>query len=43
MSPIEGNQEKYNIPNDIKTLLGNKCEVKKIMTFLKEIEMFEEI
>ena len=34
---------KYNIKSDMKILLGKDCEVEKIMKFLKEIEIFEEI
>ena len=38
-----GQQKKYNIQGDIKALLERDFEVEKIMRFLKEIEMFEEI
>ena len=37
--PIQG--QKYQ--SDIETLLGKDYKVEKIMTFLKEIEIFEEI
>ena len=43
MSPVEGQQTKCNIRGDMKALLGKDCEVEKIMRFLKEIEMYEEI
>ena len=36
-------RKKYNIQGDIKTLLGKSCEVEKMMRFLIEAEMFEEI
>ena len=36
-------EKKYNIQSEIKILLGRDCEVKKILKFLKETEMFEEI
>ena len=35
--------KKYNILSDLKTLLGRDCEVEKIMRFLKDIEMFQQI
>ena len=37
------NRKKHNIHGDIGTLLGNDCEVDKIMRFLKGIGMLEEI
>ena len=40
---MEGQQKEYNILNDIRTLLGKDCEVEKMMRFLREIKMFEEI
>ena len=36
-------RKKYNIHGDIETLLGKNCEVEKIMRFLKETEIYEEI
>ena len=33
----------FKQPSNIKVLLRGDCEVEKIMKFLKEIEMFEEI
>ena len=36
-------RKKYNIQGDIGALLGKNCEVEKMMRFLKETEMFEEI
>ena len=36
-------RKNYNIKDNIKTLLGKHYEVEKIMRFLKEIEIFEEI
>ena len=36
-------RKKYNIQGDIRSLLGKDCEVEKMMRFLKETEMFEEI
>ena len=36
-------RRKYNIQDDIKTLLGRECEVKKILKFHKQIKKFEEI
>ena len=36
-------RKKYNIQGDIKTLLGKNCVVEKMMRFLKEMEMYEEI
>ena len=44
--PMEGHQKKIQYPrsrSDIKTLLGRDCEVEKIIKFLKEIEIFEQI
>ena len=35
--------KKYNIQDDIGALLGKNCEVEKMMRFLKESWMFEEI
>ena len=45
VTPMEEQQKKFNIQSDIKTLtlLGKHCEMEKIMKFLKEIEIFEEI
>ena len=43
LSPMEDSRKKYNIQSDIRTLLGKSCEVEKMMRFLKETEMFEEI
>ena len=36
-------RKKYNIQGDMRTLLGKSWEVEKMMRFLKETEMFEEI
>ena len=43
LAPMEEQQKKYNIQGNIRTLLGKDCERKKIMRFLKKIEIFEEI
>ena len=43
MDQWRDSRKKYNIQGDIKTLLGESCEVEKMMRFLKETEMFEEI
>ena len=40
---MEGNKKKHNIQGDIKTQLGQDFEVVKIMRFLRQIGMFEEI
>ena len=36
-------RKKYNIQGDIRALLRKDCEMEKIIRFLKETEMFEEI
>ena len=36
-------RKKYNIQSDIRTLLGKNCEEEKMMRFLKETEMLEDI
>ena len=36
-------RKKYNVQGDLRTAMGKDCEVEKIMRFLKETEMFEEI
>ena len=36
-------RKKYNIQGDVRTLLGKDCEVEKMMRFLREIGIFEEI
>ena len=36
-------RKKHNIQGDIRTLLGKECEVEKMMRFLRERELFEEI
>ena len=42
--PMEQPAEKnYGIQSNIKILLGKDCKVEKIMNFLREIEIFEEI
>ena len=41
--PMEGQQKKYNAQSDLRALLGKSCEVEKMMRFLKETKMFEEI
>ena len=43
LPPMEGQQKEIQYPCDIRTLLGKNCEVEKMMKFLKETEMFEEI
>ena len=43
LPPMEGQQNKHNIQGDIRILLGKDCEVEKIMRFLREMGMFEEI
>ena len=40
---MERQQKKYNIQSDFKILLGKDFEVEKIITFLKEIDLCEEI
>ena len=42
LPPIE-EQQKHNILGDIGTLLRKDCEVEKMMRFLREIGIFEEI
>ena len=41
--PMRDSKKKYNIQGDIRALLGKNYEVEKMMRFLKETEMFEEI
>ena len=41
--PLMEGQQKHIIKSDIRTLLGKDCEVEKMMRFLMEIGMFEEI
>ena len=36
-------RKKHNIQGDIRTLLGKECEVEKMMRFLRDIGLFEEI
>ena len=43
MPPMRGKQKKYNIRSDIKALLVKDCEVEKIIMFLKDLYLFEEI
>ena len=40
---LQDSRKKYNTQGDIGALLGKNCEMKKIMRFLKETEMFYEI
>ena len=40
---MKGQQEKNTLFRDIKMLLEKYCEVEKIIKFLKEIQIFEEI
>ena len=40
---MEDSRKKHNIQGDIRTLLGKDCEVEKMMRFLREIGIFEEI
>ena len=40
---LKSQQKKRNIQGNTKTLLGSDCEVEKVMRFLKDIEIFEEI
>ena len=35
--------KKYKIHDNIKTQLGKDCEVEKVLRFLNEIQIFEEI
>ena len=42
-APNRGTAEKNNIQSDIRTLLGKDCEMEKIMRFLREMGIFEEI
>ena len=42
MSWTGGLQEKYNAHGNMNVLLGWNCEVKKLMKFLKETQLFEE-
>ena len=41
MLKLESNNKTFH--GDIRTVLGKSCEVEKMMRFLKETEMFEEI
>ena len=43
LSSMEGCRKKYNIQGDIRTLLGEGCELEKIMKFLREIGIFKKI
>ena len=43
LPPMEGTAERNNIQGDIRILLGKECEEEKMMRFLREIGMFEEI
>ena len=36
-------RKKHNIQGDIRTLLEKDCEMEKMIRFLREIGMFEEI
>ena len=36
-------RRKYNIPNSMEELLGKNCEVEKLMNFLKDIQLIEDI
>ena len=40
---MEGHQKKYIIQIDIRMLLGRDYEVKKVMRYLKDLGVFEEI
>ena len=40
---LRNSRKKYNIQDDIRTLLRESCEVGKRMRFLKETQMFEVI
>ena len=35
--------KEHHIQSDIRTLLGKDCDVEKMMRFLREIGLFEEI
>ena len=39
LSPMEGQQKKYNSQGDLRALLGKSCEVEKMMRFLKETDV----
>ena len=41
--PMKGYQKKYNVQSKLKTQLGKDCEVEKVMRYIKDIEVFEEI
>ena len=43
VSPMDEQQKKYNIGSDIKTLLGKDCKVEKIIKFLRDVDIYEEI
>ena len=43
MPLMEGHRKKHNVQDNKKTLLEKDCEVEKMMRFLREIEIFEEI
>ena len=43
VSPMKELHKYYIIQNDIKTLPGKDHEVEKILRFLKEIKIFEEV
>ena len=40
---MEGLQKTYNTQSDIRTLLRRDCEAEKIMRYLKDRGVFEEI
>ena len=41
-APMEGHQKKSSVQSDIRMLLGKDCEVEKVISFLKEVGVFEE-
>ena len=38
-----GQQKEYIIQDNIKTLLRGNCEMEKVMSFFKDIDIFEEV
>ena len=43
MPQMEGQHEKTQYSSDNKIILGNSCELEKIMNFLMEVNIYEEI
>ena len=43
LSPIEGQQKETLFQGDMRTLLGNECEVENMIRFLRELGLLEKI